>query len=140
MVIKHKPVTMHSDNMIRYHHINIFIDSIQHNKQQVESREQRILQTDILHRSLVLIVLKSIMGKKNTQNHKTDRRNLSINGIGGCEYRTTGIQARVNPSFRYCNSALFHNFVYSGPIYVRHLIEFIDANDSSVTKNHCTCF
>jgi hypothetical protein len=51
------PVPMHPYNMIWNYAILFPIHQIQHHKQQVETGQQWILQADVLHRSLILVIL-----------------------------------------------------------------------------------
>jgi hypothetical protein len=46
-------------------------------------------------------------------------------------------QAREQENLRYRHSLLFHDFVYRNSVCVIHFIEFINANNSAVSENHC---
>ena len=58
----------------------------------------------------------------------------SINGIGGREDGASGIECCVDAGLGDGDSALLHHFVDGRPIYVRHLVELVDAHNASATN------
>jgi hypothetical protein len=58
LTVNCSPVSMHPHNMIWNYAIMFAINQIQHHEQQVETWQQRILQTDVFHWSLILVILK----------------------------------------------------------------------------------
>src|SRR5260221_12624543 len=65
---------------------------------------------------------------------------LSINRVR-CSHNTTpSVQARVDACFSNRNSVLFHYFMNSNSINIRHFVEFIDANNTSISEDHGSCF
>ena len=65
---------------------------------------------------------------------------LPINWVSRGNHTTPGIQASMNTSLRNGHGLLFHYFMDGDPINIRHLVKFIDANDTSIGKNHCSTF
>lgn len=46
----------------------------------------------------------------------------------------------MNSSFGNCDCLLFHNFMNSNSVSIIHFVKLINANHSSISKNHCSCF
>lgn len=65
---------------------------------------------------------------------------LPINWVGRGNHTAPGIQASMDTSLRNGHSLLFHDFVNGDPINIRHLVKFIDADHSSISKNHGASF
>ena len=98
---------MHSQNMIGNTSIMLRCQIVQHNEEQIETRQQRIGQANVFVWSLLTIV-------------------LSVDWIRSCCHTTTSIQRTVNACFCNRHSLLFHHFMNSNTIINRHFIEFID--------------
>ena len=65
---------------------------------------------------------------------------LSIDWIGGGYNAASSIQTGMNARFGDRDRLLFHNFVDGYTIHVRHLVEFIYADNPAIGENHCSCF
>ena len=114
-------VTVHSQHMVTDFTILFGAKRVCHNEEQIETRQKRIWQSNILLWSLRFIV-------------------ISINRIGSCKYATSSVQTGVDSCFRNGHCLLFHDFMDCHSIDFTHFIKFVNANDTTIgLQNEITC-
>lgn len=64
----------------------------------------------------------------------------AIDGVGSCQNTAAGIQPSMDASLGDGDSTLLHHFMDGRAVHVGHLVKFIDANHTSVSKDHGPCF
>ena len=94
---------------------------VEHNEQQVETREQRVREADILADRLVAGI-------------------VAVDRVGSCDNRAAGVEAGVDAGLGNGNSLLLHHFVDSYSVVVVHLVELIDTDDTAIGKDHSASF
>jgi hypothetical protein len=94
---------------------------IKNNENKIKTRHQRIRKCNILSRRNISLV-------------------LAIDWISSSNNRASSIECGMHSSFSNSNSLLLHDLMNGYSIRLIHLIELIDTNDTSITKNHSTGF
>lgn len=69
-----------------------------------------------------------------------DSTHPAIDRVGSCQNTAAGIQPSMDASLGDGDSTLLHHFVDGCAVHVGHLVKFIDANHTSVSKDHGPCF
>eukprot|EP00051_Salpingoeca_urceolata_P023230 m.391278 g.391278 ORF g.391278 m.391278 type:complete len:772 (-) comp20080_c0_seq16:573-2888(-) len=60
--------------------------------------------------------------------------------VGGSKYRGPRVERGGNSGLSNGNGLLFHGFVNRHAVSLSHLVEFVNANHTTIGKHHCTAF
>ena len=101
--------------------IEIVFSNIFYNKDCVESWKNRALEINLFGSVFQVII-------------------SSINWICRCNYWSSWVKSCCNSGFCNRNGLLFHCFMDSYSVLWSHLVKFINANNTTVSKNHCSAF
>ena len=63
---------------------------------------------------------------------------LSEDRVSCCDHTAASVQRGVDAGFGNCYCLLFHDFVNGDSVNIRHLVEFINTDNSAIRKNHGT--
>mmetsp|Transcript_25375 Transcript_25375/g.38978 ORF Transcript_25375/g.38978 Transcript_25375/m.38978 type:complete len:274 (+) Transcript_25375:950-1771(+) len=111
------PVLVPTNHMSSNHSIRLRIHLIQYHKQQIETTQQRVGQSNILLNPTPTII-------------------LSINRVGSRQHRTPRIQTSMQPRLGNSHSLLLHSLMDSNTIILRHLIKLIHTHQPSIRQHH----
>ena len=113
--------------------VSVRLVLVEQDENEVETGEERILHGDVLHGRFEGVISENIC-LKISELKKTIALSPSINGIGSREDRASGVELCMDAGLGDGDSALLHHLVDGRPIYVRHLVEFVDAHNASATS------
>ena len=109
------------DDLFSYSSVAFSILLVKHDEEEVEPRQERVGQTDVLGYLLVSGI-------------------FSINGICSCDDTAPGVKTHMETRLSNSDSLLLHDLMDSYSVNIVHLIKLIDAYNSLISKYHGTCF
>ena len=112
-------VAMHTQDMLGNHAVAFLVNVVCNDKEQVETRQQRVWQRNIPARFLVHVV-------------------LTINGIRSGNDGAASIERSVDTCLGDRHRLLLHDFVDRDAVHIRHLVKLVNAHDAAIRQNHST--
>lgn len=112
---------------------------VPHNEDHVETRQNGRLEVDVLNSHHEL----SYQGSTPVATYLSRTPALIISAkhrVRGGQHAGTRVKHGGDTSLGDGDGLLFHSFVDSDTIFVSHLVELIDTDDTRVSKNHSTTF
>ena len=104
---------VHADEMAGEFAVRGLLDAVENEIDQVESAQQRRREVDVLWHGQVRII-------------------LATNGVGGGKDTRARVQRGDDAGFGDRDGLLFHDFVQDGARGFGHLVELVDAADTSI--------
>ena len=111
------PVPVAPDDVGRDAPVVAWVHLVQHHEEQIEPREQRVREADVLLDAALAIV-------------------LAVDRVGRRQDGAAGVEAGVNSSLGDGNGLLLHGLVDGHPVILAHLVELVDAYQSAVGQDH----
>jgi hypothetical protein len=131
---------VHANDVIGNGLVGGCINCVKHDKQQIKTGEQRILQSNVFHGRFELIVLQGKFAVTAVAKLAKDLIYPSVNRVGSSHDRAASVQTRLDTSLGNGDTPLFHHLVDCCSVNVSHLVEFVDANHASISQHHGTRF
>merc|ERR1712038_1347399 len=108
---------MYFDHVIGDLTVTVDVDRVQKNEEQIETRQLRILKSNVFHGSLKRVV-------------------TTVDRIGGSQDRAPSVKTSVDSGLGNGDSTLFHDLVNGGPVHVCHFVKFVNADDAAIGEDH----
>lgn len=120
---------------------------VQHDEEQVKTGQQRVLEADVLHGCLVLVVLLKTISTINTLTQQKQvfifrggvEAYSAVDWVSGGQHGAAGVEPGVDPGFGDGDAALLHDFVDGRTVHVGHFVKLINAHHATVGKHHGPC-